>query len=134
MRMMELACSTLPICCSVAPMAPYGPGKPHSFLADQQNKNSGSYHHCNQNTDDERRNRMATGFDLFRSSALLHRSDAQPEEKFIHQVIPRSSRPKEQPTHRSLDKDAPLSRPIQRTGSIVSHALLGGLHHHYVRV
>jgi transposase InsO family protein len=37
-------------------------------------------------------------------------------------------------THRSLDKDAPISRPIQRTGSIMSHALLGGLHHHYVRV
>jgi transposase InsO family protein len=37
-------------------------------------------------------------------------------------------------THRSLDKDAPLSRPVQRVGSIISHALLGGLHHHYVRV
>jgi transposase InsO family protein len=37
-------------------------------------------------------------------------------------------------THRSLDKDAPLSRPVQRTGSIMSHALLGGLHHHYIRV
>ena len=37
-------------------------------------------------------------------------------------------------THRSLDKDAPRSRPVQRTGSIMSHALLGGLHHHYVRV
>src|SRR2546422_2820750 len=37
-------------------------------------------------------------------------------------------------THRSLDKDAPIPRPIQRTGSIMSHALLGGLHHHYVRV
>jgi transposase InsO family protein len=37
-------------------------------------------------------------------------------------------------THRSLDKDAPISRPIQRTGSIMSHALLGGLHHHYARV
>jgi transposase InsO family protein len=37
-------------------------------------------------------------------------------------------------THRSLDKDAPLSRPVQRTGSIMSHTLLGGLHHHYVRV
>jgi FAD binding domain in molybdopterin dehydrogenase/Integrase core domain len=36
-------------------------------------------------------------------------------------------------THRSLDKDAPLSRPVQRTGSIMSHALVGGLHHHYVR-
>src|SRR3982075_4597282 len=37
-------------------------------------------------------------------------------------------------THRSLDKDAPLSRPVQRTGSIKSHALLGGVHHHYIRV
>jgi transposase InsO family protein len=37
-------------------------------------------------------------------------------------------------THRSLDKDAPISRPVQRVGSIISHAVLGGLHHHYVRV
>ena len=37
-------------------------------------------------------------------------------------------------THRSLDKDAPVSRPIQRTGITISHAILGGLHHHYVRV
>src|SRR5438477_178897 len=37
-------------------------------------------------------------------------------------------------THRSLDKDTPFSRPVQRAGSIHSHAILGGLHHHYVRV
>lgn len=37
-------------------------------------------------------------------------------------------------THRSLNKDAPISRRIQRTGSVKSHAILGGLHHHYVRV
>jgi transposase InsO family protein len=37
-------------------------------------------------------------------------------------------------THRSLDKDAPVSRPVQRTGSIKSHPILGGLHHHYIRV
>jgi hypothetical protein len=37
-------------------------------------------------------------------------------------------------THRSLDKDAPISRPVQRDGSIMSRALLGGLHHHYIRV
>src|SRR5690349_24479701 len=37
-------------------------------------------------------------------------------------------------THRSLDKDAPLSRPVQRIGRVTSHALLGGLHHHYMRV
>jgi hypothetical protein len=36
-------------------------------------------------------------------------------------------------THRSLDKDAPVSRPVQRTGSIKSYPILGGLHHHYAR-
>ena len=30
-------------------------------------------------------------------------------------------------THRSLDKDAPVSRQIQRIGSIKSNAILGGL-------
>jgi transposase InsO family protein len=37
-------------------------------------------------------------------------------------------------THRSLDKDAPITRPVQRIGIIQSRAILGGLHHHYVRV
>src|SRR5262249_10434729 len=37
-------------------------------------------------------------------------------------------------THRSLNKDAPVSRPVQRSGVISSHALLGGLHHLYARV
>ena len=37
-------------------------------------------------------------------------------------------------THRSLVKDAPISRLIQSVGTIHSHAILGGLHHHYVRV
>jgi transposase InsO family protein len=36
-------------------------------------------------------------------------------------------------THRSLDKDAPVTRQIQRIGRIKSHAILGGLHHHYAR-
>ena len=36
-------------------------------------------------------------------------------------------------THRSLDKDAPISRPVQPTGNIKSHPILGGLHHHYIR-
>jgi transposase InsO family protein len=35
--------------------------------------------------------------------------------------------------HRSLDKDAPVSRPVQWTGIINSHAILGRLHHHYIR-
>jgi transposase InsO family protein len=37
-------------------------------------------------------------------------------------------------THRSLAKDAPLTRSVQRIGRIVSHALVGGLHHQYVRL
>jgi transposase InsO family protein len=37
-------------------------------------------------------------------------------------------------THRSLDKDVPIFRPVQRTGSISSRKVLGGLHHHYMRV
>jgi transposase InsO family protein len=37
-------------------------------------------------------------------------------------------------THWSLDKDAPVYRPVQRIGFINSHAILGGLHHRYVRV
>jgi transposase InsO family protein len=37
-------------------------------------------------------------------------------------------------THRSLNKDAPVSRPVQRTGVMSSRAMLGGLHHRYARV
>jgi len=37
-------------------------------------------------------------------------------------------------THRSLDQDAPVSRPVQRIERIVSDALVGGLHHQYVRI
>jgi len=36
-------------------------------------------------------------------------------------------------THRSLNKDAPTSRPIQRAGFVAARPILGGLHHHYVR-
>ena len=37
-------------------------------------------------------------------------------------------------THRSLAKDTPVSRPVQRIGRIVSDALVSGLHHQYVRI
>ena len=40
----------------------------------------------------------------------------------------------EKRTHLALDKDAPVSRPVQRTGVVRSFAVLGGLHHHYLRV
>jgi transposase InsO family protein len=35
-------------------------------------------------------------------------------------------------THRSLDKDAPFHRAIQRFGAITSQPVLGGLHHQYI--
>src|SRR5258705_4602589 len=37
-------------------------------------------------------------------------------------------------THRSLNKDAPIHRAIQRVGRIVSAPVLDGLHHHYCRI
>ena len=37
-------------------------------------------------------------------------------------------------THLALDKDAPVSRPVKRTGVVRSRAILGGLHHRYARV
>jgi transposase InsO family protein len=36
-------------------------------------------------------------------------------------------------THLALGKDAPVFRPVQRTGVISSCAILGGLHHRYAR-
>jgi transposase InsO family protein len=36
-------------------------------------------------------------------------------------------------THLSLDKDAPLVRPIRRFGNIAARPILGGLHHEYCR-
>jgi hypothetical protein len=36
-------------------------------------------------------------------------------------------------THRSLNKDAPVSRPVQPTDVISSRAILGGLHYYYGR-
>jgi hypothetical protein len=37
-------------------------------------------------------------------------------------------------THRSLNKDAPVSRLVQRIGVINSRSILGGLDHQYARV
>jgi transposase InsO family protein len=36
-------------------------------------------------------------------------------------------------THPALAKDAPLDRPVQSVGHIISVPLLGGLHHQYAR-
>jgi hypothetical protein len=37
-------------------------------------------------------------------------------------------------THRSLKKDAPVSRRVQQIGVINSPSILGGVHHRYIRV
>jgi transposase InsO family protein len=37
-------------------------------------------------------------------------------------------------THWSLDKDAPVCRPIQRIGNLASRPNLGGPYHQYVRI
>jgi hypothetical protein len=37
-------------------------------------------------------------------------------------------------THRSLNKDAPLHRAVERLGAVISRPVLGGLHHQYCRV
>ncbi len=37
-------------------------------------------------------------------------------------------------THRSLNKDAPFHRAIQRLGPITSQPVFGGLHHQYCRI
>jgi hypothetical protein len=37
-------------------------------------------------------------------------------------------------THLSLNKDAPVPRAVQPIGRILPTPILGGLHHHYVRI
>ena len=37
-------------------------------------------------------------------------------------------------THLALQKDTPMQRAIQRTGTITAIPILGGLHHEYVRI
>jgi transposase InsO family protein len=37
-------------------------------------------------------------------------------------------------THRSLKKDTPVHRAIQRLGAVTSRPVLGGLHHRYCRI
>ena len=37
-------------------------------------------------------------------------------------------------THLSLEKDAPVSRAVERAGRILCRPILGGLHHQYARI
>ena len=54
------------------------------FLANQDQKNSDANQRRNQSTDDQRNNPIPATIDRLRPSAFLRRSDAQPEEKFVH--------------------------------------------------
>jgi transposase InsO family protein len=56
------------------------------------------------------------------------------DEAHLRQVLKSYARYyNEARTHLALDKDAPVSRTVQRTGVVRSLGILGGLHHHYAR-
>jgi hypothetical protein len=109
--------------CRAVPAGPTIPGQiisAASLLADQQNKSSGSYQQGKQNTGDERNNPMSTGLDFFRSSALLRRSETQPEEKFVHSGQRRHRRCVNQKTKR-LRADLRDGLQRLRLGSAIVH-------------
>ena len=106
-----------------------------SSLANQQDKCSSSYQHRNQNTDDERNNRMPTTLDFFRSSAFLRHSETQPEEKFVHRSRRSSQQSRNQPadlkssscmavvisSHRSTDAMMNPIRRARKSTELVTH-------------
>jgi hypothetical protein len=63
----------------------------------------------------------------YRNHHCLGRGASAPNSEILRSLL------YETRTHLALDKDAPVTRQIQRIGSIKSHAILGGLHHHYAR-
>jgi transposase InsO family protein len=54
-------------------------------------------------------------------------------EAHLRRILKFSLHYNETRTHLALDKDAPVSRPVQRIGVVRSLAIPGGLHHHYAR-
>jgi hypothetical protein len=74
------------------------------------------------------RGRPVHGFDLHGVAA---RSAIADVEDFLSKY---ASYYNEARTHVSLGKDAPYTRPIERFGTVVAHAILGGLHHRYTRI
>jgi hypothetical protein len=90
-----------------------------SFLADQQNKHSDSYQQGKQNTDDKRNNRMPSRLDLFRSSAFLRRSETQPKEKFVYQILLSTSHQRREASSRRLTEPTIHKRNSPRRQFIV---------------
>jgi transposase InsO family protein len=56
------------------------------------------------------------------------------ERHLIHLLLCYASYYNRSRTHLSLNKDAPTRRPVHALGSIEARPVLGGLHHHYVRI
>jgi hypothetical protein len=56
------------------------------------------------------------------------------ERHLRHMLLSYMSYYNETRTHLSLNKDSPLSRPVERAGCILCRPVLGGLHHKYVRI
>jgi transposase InsO family protein len=56
-------------------------------------------------------------------------------ERHLHRILAAySSYYNETRTHLGLSKDAPISRAVQRSGTIVATPILSGLHHCYARI
>jgi transposase InsO family protein len=56
-------------------------------------------------------------------------------ERHLHRILAAySSYYNETRTHLGLSKDAPISRAVQRSGTIVALPILSGLHHCYARI
>ena len=56
------------------------------------------------------------------------------ERHLRHQLLSYMKYHNEVRTHLSLEKDAPVSRAVERAGQILCRPILGGLHHQYVRI
>jgi transposase InsO family protein len=56
-------------------------------------------------------------------------------EKHLRRILSKyASYYNEVRTHLALGKDAPRTRPVERSGDIVAQPILGGLHHRYARI
>jgi transposase InsO family protein len=56
------------------------------------------------------------------------------ERHLRHVLLPYMNYYDETRTHQSLDKDALVSRTVQRAGRVLRLPILGGLHHQYIRI
>src|SRR6266478_4967688 len=74
------------------------------------------------------------GFDLRQGQECLDHVVVSGERHLRHVLLSYLKYYNEVRTHLSLEKDAPISRAVERAGSILCRPVLGGLHHQYVRI